>query len=122
MLFLQLCCCNDQFDVDFPSRHNMFPYLCQHIQDGSLESKSYTCLVCSNILTSDTTPCMICSLSYHLGCVDINKGTCYACLGNQHQIDHYNSKFFTIEMDPMFIYAKYSFTTTDPFTFKAFLS
>jgi hypothetical protein len=34
---------------------------------------------------------MICSLSYHLGCVDINKGTCYACLGNQHQIDHYNN-------------------------------
>jgi ferredoxin len=50
-----------------------------------------TCLVCSNILTSYTTLCMVCSQSYHLGCVDISKETCYACLGSQHQFDQHNN-------------------------------
>jgi hypothetical protein len=70
------------------SEEIMSPTLAQQLLQEELMN---TCLVCSNILTSDTTPCMICSLSYHLGCVDINKGTCYACLGSQHQIDHYNN-------------------------------
>jgi hypothetical protein len=34
---------------------------------------------------------MVCSQSYHLGCVDISKETCYACLGSQHQIDQHNN-------------------------------
>ena len=66
----------------------MSPTLAQRLLQEELMN---TCLVCSNILTSDTTPCMVCSLSYHLGCVDINNGTCYACLGNQHQIDQHNN-------------------------------
>ena len=50
-----------------------------------------TCLACSNIVTSDTTLCMVCYQSYHLGRIDISMETCYACLGSQHQIDQHNN-------------------------------
>jgi hypothetical protein len=70
------------------SEEIMSPTLAQQLLQEELMN---TCLVCSNILTSDTTLCMVCSLSYHLGCVDINKETCYACLGSQHQIDQHNN-------------------------------
>ena len=66
----------------------MSPTLAQQLLQEELMN---TCLVCSNILTSYTTLCMVCSQSNHLGCVDISKETCYACLGSQHQIDQHNN-------------------------------
>jgi hypothetical protein len=70
------------------SEEIMSPTLAQLLLQEELMN---TCLVCSNILTSYTTLCMVCSQSYHLGCVDISKETCYACLGSQHQIDQHNN-------------------------------
>jgi tyrosyl-tRNA synthetase len=47
------------------SEEIMSPTLAQQLLQEELMN---TCLACSNIVTSDTTLCMVCSQSYHLGC------------------------------------------------------
>lgn len=50
------------------SKEIMSPPLAQQLLQEEIMN---TCLACTNILTSDSTLCIVCIQSYHLRCIDI---------------------------------------------------